>query len=27
LFPETASLMLTARAGAGVLMETEAVFA
>ncbi len=26
LFPETASLMLTARAGAGVLMETEAVF-
>jgi len=27
LFPETASLMLTARAGAAVLMETEAVFA
>jgi len=27
LFPETASLMVTARAGAGVLMETEAVFA
>jgi alkylation response protein AidB-like acyl-CoA dehydrogenase len=27
LFPETASLMLTARAGSGVLMETEAVFA
>ena len=27
LFPETASLMLTARAGAKVLMDTEAVFA
>jgi hypothetical protein len=27
LFPETASLMLTARAGSAVLMETEAVFA
>jgi hypothetical protein len=27
LFPETASLMITARAGATVLMETEAVFA
>ena len=27
LFPETASLMLTARAGARVLMDTEAVFA
>lgn len=27
LFPETASLMLTARAGAAVLMETDAVFA
>jgi hypothetical protein len=27
LFPETASLMLTARAGSDVLMETEAVFA
>jgi alkylation response protein AidB-like acyl-CoA dehydrogenase len=27
LFPETASLMVTARAGAAVLMETEAVFA
>jgi hypothetical protein len=27
LFPETASLMITARAGAAVLMETEAVFA
>ena len=27
LFPETASLMITARAGADVLMETEAVFA
>ena len=27
LFPETASLILTARGGAGVLMETEAVFA
>ena len=27
LFPETASLMITARAGASVLMETEAVFA
>ena len=27
LFPETASLMLTARAGSSVLMETEAVFA
>jgi hypothetical protein len=27
LFPETASLMITARAGAAVLMETDAVFA
>jgi alkylation response protein AidB-like acyl-CoA dehydrogenase len=27
LFPETASLMITARAGSAVLMETEAVFA
>jgi hypothetical protein len=27
LFPETASLMITARAGASVLMETDAVFA
>ena len=27
LFPETASLMLTARSGSDVLMETEAVFA
>jgi hypothetical protein len=27
LFPETASLMATARAGSAVLMETEAAFA
>jgi hypothetical protein len=27
LFPETASLMATARTGAAVLMETDAVFA
>ena len=27
LFPETASLMLTARSGSKVLMDTEAVFA
>ena len=27
LFPETASLMLTARAGSAALMDTDAVFA